>query len=177
MKYQFMPMFWGDFFANTLHLTPQEAGAYLFLIGHAWEHDGKIAVADLRRVARVSNYHWAEVRDRLEPFFSTLEVPNFWYHQRVHAERTKAAEISNKRKEAALQMHSKSSANALQTTPHTTTTSTYLNASLGKGRQGSSPDLGLDYRSPPRQKTDNVLVPLPEKKGQSKEENPEKIAR
>lgn len=177
MKYQFMPMFWGDFFANTLHLTTQEVGAYVLLIGHAWEHNGNIAVEDLQRVARVSNHHWPKVRPRLSQFFDTSNVPNFWYHGRVHAELSKATEISNKRKDAALQMHSKSRANAVQKhmqthmqTSHTTTTTTIENLSNGKGREEPSVqkqvdyhDPGVDYRSPPRTKSDNVLEPLPDK--------------
>ena len=110
MKYQFMPMFWGDFFANTLHLTTQEVGAYVLLIGHAWEHNGKIAVEDVQRVARVSNRNWHRVRHRVTPFFDTLSDATSWTSERVLLELTKAAEISNKRKEAALQKH-------MQTTP------------------------------------------------------------
>jgi hypothetical protein len=89
----------------------------------------------------------------------------------VLSELTKAGEISNKRKDAALQMHSKSRANGHANghanDPHTTTTSTttFKNASLGKGSRGMSPDLGNNYRSPPKAKSDNVLAPLPEKKG------------
>jgi len=172
MKYQFMPMFWGDFFANTLHLTAQEAGAYLFLIGHAWEHDGKIAVSDLQRVARISNFHWPKVRQRLIQFFDTSMDANIWHHGRVHAELIKAAEISNKRKDAALQMHSKRTASVSVLHPHLHLQLPSKDASLGKGseasqaepRQGSSPDPGLDYRSPPRKKVDNPLAPLPDKK-------------
>lgn len=157
MKYQFMPMFWGDFFANTLHLTAQELGAYTALIGHAWEHDGNIAVADLQRVSRVSNRNWHKVRPRLEPFFSTLRGLHYWHHERVRAELLRAAEISNKRKDAALQKHSKSSANALQTPPHTTLPiESFLN---GKGSETPSAekpvdyrDKGVEYRSPPRTK-------------------------
>jgi len=170
LKYQFMPMFWGDFFANTLHLTAQELGAYTALIGHAWEHDGNIAVEDLQRVARVNSRHWPKVRPRLSPFFEISEVSNLWHHGRVHAELTKAAEISNKRKDAALQMHSKSSANALQTPPHTTTTTTIENLSNGKGSEAPTMqvhvnwrDPGVDYRSPPKKKSDTPLQPLPEK--------------
>ena len=77
MKYKFMPMFWGDFFANTLHLTAQELGAYTALIGHVWEHDGKIAVTDVQRVARISNRNWHKVRPRVAPFFDTLSDANF----------------------------------------------------------------------------------------------------
>ena len=172
MKYQFMPMFWGDFFANTLHLTAQELGAYTALIGHAWEHDGRIAVNDLQRVARVSNHHWPQVRPRLEPFFDPSKVPNFWVHGRVLWELTRAAEISNKRKEAAMQMHSKSRANAeqvhMQTPPHLQLPIESL--TNGKGREAPNMqvqvnwrDPGVDYRSPPRTKSNNPLQPLPEK--------------
>jgi uncharacterized protein YdaU (DUF1376 family) len=175
MKYQFMPMFWGDFFANTLHLTTQEVGAYVLLIGHAWEHNGKIAVEDLQRVARVSNHNWHRVRHRVTPFFDTLSDATSWTSERVLLELTKAAEISNKRKDAALQMHSKSRANASDLHPNpdafappSTTTTIIENLSNGKGREAPSlqvhvnyRDPGVDYRAPPAKKSDNVLEPLP----------------
>lgn len=169
MKYQFMPLFWGDFLANTMHLTAQEAGAYLFLIGHAWEHDGEIAVADLQRVARVNNAHWHSVRPRLEQFFTTTKVVRAWYHERVHSELIKAAEIANKRKGAALQMHSKSRANGYANHHASTLQLPIDNLTVGKG--GAPPsvpkhdfhDKGNDYRAPPATKSDHVLTPLPAK--------------
>lgn len=168
MKYKFMPMFWGDFFANTLHLTAQELGAYTALIGHVWEHDGKIAAADVQRVARVPNYSWHKVRPRIEPFFDVLSTPNTWCHERVATELRLAAEISNKRKAAAMQMHSKSRANS-------DAKASYLQShieSFASVREGDAPpmhvqvnyrDPGVEYRSPPRKKSDNVLTPLPDK--------------
>src|SRR5207342_2665701 len=54
MKYPWMPLFWGDFLANTMHLSAQEAGAYLFLIAHAWEHDGEIP-GEKVRLARIAH--------------------------------------------------------------------------------------------------------------------------
>jgi uncharacterized protein YdaU (DUF1376 family) len=172
VKYQFMPMFWGDFFANTLHLSAQETGAYILLIGHAWEHDGKIAVEDLQRVARVSNYNWQRVKHRVSQFFDTLSVSNFWIHERVRSELTQAAELSNKRKEAgranAQQVLSKKRAHD----PPSTLQLPIESLTNGKGREapaaqpvrsGMSPDVGNDYRSPPRKKSDNPLQPLPEK--------------
>ena len=54
MKYPWMPLFWGDFLANTMHLSAQEAGAYLFLIAHAWENEGKIP-ADKVRICRIAH--------------------------------------------------------------------------------------------------------------------------
>jgi uncharacterized protein YdaU (DUF1376 family) len=169
VKYQFMPMFWGDFFANTLHLSAQEVGAYVLLIAHAWEHDGKIAVADLQRVARVSNRNWHRVRHRVTPLFDTLSDATSWTSQRVLAELSRAAELSNKRRVAAVQMHSKRSAHASVLhekktckTPPSTLQLPIENLTNGKGSKGPSDfrDDGNDYRSPPRTKPD--LPPLTE---------------
>jgi len=110
MKHPWMPIFWGDFFANTLHLTPQEIGAYLLLIAHAWEHGGWVPFDGAQRIARVDNRHWRKVLDRLLPFFqidqATEALPRRLVHGRVLRELAKADEISWKRKAAALQMHS-----------------------------------------------------------------------
>jgi uncharacterized protein YdaU (DUF1376 family) len=170
MKYKFMPMFWGDFFANTLHLSAQEVGAYVLLIAHAWEHDGKIPLDGAQRIARVDNRHWRKVWARLEGFFEPLvghggqatEVR----HPRCITELAKAAEISNKRKGAAVQMHNKSNANASNVHHTTTFLSTIENLPIGKGSEAPSlqvhvnyRDPGVEYRSPPRSKSDNILEP------------------
>ena len=164
-------MFWGDFFANTLHLTAQELGAYTALIGHVWEHDGKIAVTDVQRVARISNRNWHKVRPRVALFFDTLSDATSWHHERVRSELTKAAELSKKRKEAAEQMHSKSSAKGDANGPYLHLQLPIENLNLGK--EGEKPsvqkhvdyrDQGVDYRSPPAAKSDNVLKPIPERK-------------
>jgi uncharacterized protein YdaU (DUF1376 family) len=109
MKNQYMPLFWGDFLANTLNLTAQEIGAYFLLIAHAWEHDGAIPYDDAQKIARVNNRHWTHVRSILEPFFAVDKDangrPRRYYHGRVRRELTKMAELSNKRRQAALQMH------------------------------------------------------------------------
>ena len=133
MKYQFMPMFWGDFFANTLHLSAQEVGAYVLLIAHAWEHDGRVRYEDMRRITRVRHDHWPKVWKQLEPFFEWdrdphIGTPTWGTHHRVLAELLHAAEISNKRKDAALQKHSKSRANGLCKRPPSTSTTTYREA-------------------------------------------------
>jgi uncharacterized protein YdaU (DUF1376 family) len=166
MKYKFMPMFWGDFFANTLHLSAQELGAYTALIGHVWEHEGKIAAADAQRVARVSNFNWQKVKPRVMQFFDTLSVPNIWIHERVQSELTLAAELSSKRKAAAEQKHSKSSANSAANGLYLPSYLPIEDLNLGKGREAPTlqvhvnwRDKGVNYRSPPRAKSDNVLEP------------------
>jgi uncharacterized protein YdaU (DUF1376 family) len=185
MKYQFMPMFWGDFFANTLHLSAQEVGAYVLLIAHAWENEGRVPYSRLQRIARVNPYHWQRVWKQLEPFFeidTSVGTPQWVAHRRVLTELTKAAELSNKRKGAAEHLHSKSSANASGLHPHLPFLSTVENLSNGKGRVAATEqvqppkppkpvlppvvdyrDPGVEYRSPPRTKSDNPLTPLPDK--------------
>src|SRR5262245_23576885 len=114
MKHQWMPLFWGDFLANTLHLSAQEVGAYFLLIAHAWEHRGAIPYEAARRIARIDSKYWPKVRAAIEPFFEvecdSKERPYRLVHMRVVSELARADEISNKRKAAALQMHSKCNA-------------------------------------------------------------------
>lgn len=183
MKYPWMPLFWGDFLANTMHLSAQEAGAYLFLIAHAWEHDGNIPGDRVRlsRIAHVRTDRWNEVWKTLEPFFEKSRDPMItgtsdhgYHHQRVTAELQRLGKISSKRKEAALQKQNKSSANAeqigVQITPYPTSTSNREAFFNGKGSEAPTAhvqvnwrDPGVDYRSPPRTKSDNPLIPLPDK--------------
>jgi uncharacterized protein YdaU (DUF1376 family) len=174
MKYPWMPIFWGDFLANTMHLSAQEAGAYLFLIAHAWENEGEIPGDWIRlaRIAHVRQNHWKSTWKALEQFFEPLYGESLirgYSHKRVLIELHRLGKISNKRKAAALQMHSKSSASAEQTTPLTTSTSNREAFLNGKGSEAATVhvqvnyrDPGVGYRSPPAQKSDNVLEPLPD---------------
>jgi uncharacterized protein YdaU (DUF1376 family) len=186
MKYPWMPLFWGDFLANTMHLSAQEAGAYLFLIAHAWEHDGEIPTEPVRlaRIAHVRQDQWKRVWPALEEFFDItrngLSISRIT-HGRVIIERHRVTEISSKRKAAAEQMHSKQKkSNGFQQASTTTIeSSSYekgtepcarhgdrlsLELQLAQKRHlGMSPDKGMDYRAPPAEKSDNVLQPIPEK--------------
>jgi uncharacterized protein YdaU (DUF1376 family) len=206
VKYPWMPLFWGDFLANTMHLSAQEAGAYLFLIAHAWEHDGEIPGDRVRlaRIAHVRHDRWKDVWKVLEPFFARNSVGTMitgptdhgYHHERVTNELHRLGKISNKRKAAALanaqQKHSKSAANGGANAPTSTSTSN-RESFLGKQEEGSavqehsvdpqaslelqlaqkhhlgiSPDKGMDYRSPPRIKSDNPLTPIPDKPTEKK---------
>jgi uncharacterized protein YdaU (DUF1376 family) len=118
MKHPWMPMFWGDFFANTLDLSAQELGAYICLIAHAWERGGSFDVSSsrLRRIARVNSFHWPRVWRRLSPFFEIEKLGDRMTatHRRVLIELAKADGISKQRKHAAQQMQSKRKAFAKQ---------------------------------------------------------------
>jgi uncharacterized protein YdaU (DUF1376 family) len=180
MKYPWMPLFWGDFLANTMHLSAQEAGAYLFLIAHAWEHEGQIPGDRVRlaRIAHVRHDRWKEVWKTLEPFFERNAVgpvitgtsDHGYHHERVTDELHRLGKISSNRKAAAEQMLSKRSASAEQITPqitpYPTSTSNRESSLNGKGSEAQSVnvrvnyrDPGVDYRSPPQAKSDNVLEP------------------
>jgi uncharacterized protein YdaU (DUF1376 family) len=166
MKYPFMPLFLGDLLADTLHLSTQEFGAYMFLILHAWKHDAKVDSREARQIARVSKFQWPKISSKISQFFDTTTVSNIWIHLRVKNELEKVAEVSEKRRDAAMQMHAKHHAKASH--PHLQPL--IESSSNGKGREAmpvQKPvdyrDPGNDYRSPPRTKSDTPLQPLPVK--------------
>jgi len=166
MKYPWMPLFWGDFLANTMHLSAQEAGAYLFLIAHAWEHDGEIPSDRVRlaRIAHVRQDQWNKVWSAVQNFFEIKAGgPSIdrYTHRRVTDELHRLGKISNKRKEAILQRYNKSDTN-----DPTSTSTSNRESSLGKGSEAPTMqvhvnwrDPGVNYRSPPRTKSGNVLEP------------------
>jgi len=181
LKYPWMPLFNGDLLADTMHLSAQEFGAYMLLIIHAWKNDGRVPRDRVAQIARVRHDQWPKVFKQLEPYFQwdTDSVSHRVYgtSSRVVDELHHATEISNKRKDAALQMHNKrranADANAVQ--EHTQPQSQSLrDTSNGKGSEAPEGrvvvppvsnyrDPGVDYRSPPKKKSNNPLQPLPDK--------------
>lgn len=115
MKRPWMPLYVADYLADTAPLMATESGAYLHLLMHYW-FNGPLPDNDTRlcRIAKVHPPHWKRVRAALEPFFDLTKRPGLWSHHRADQEITKAEELSNKRKAAAQQKQSKSSANAEQ---------------------------------------------------------------
>jgi uncharacterized protein YdaU (DUF1376 family) len=109
MSKAWMPLYIGDFLADTMHLNCQETGAYIRLIMHAWEHGGFVPNDDaqLARIAHCHPPHWPRLRKVLEPFLDLTKTPGLGYIKRVGLELIKASEITNKRKAAAQQMHQK----------------------------------------------------------------------
>lgn len=112
-----MPFYGADFIGNTLHLSRGEIGSYVLLLWHHWEHGSLPAdETELRRIARVeAGPHWPKVWARLGPLFQPDRCsPGRIVQPRLCRELVRTAEISNKRKAAAEQMHSKRHANAEQ---------------------------------------------------------------
>src|SRR5262245_28637593 len=169
MKNPWMQMFFGDFLANTMHLSASELGAYVLLIAHAWEHDAQVPWDRAQRIARVDNRNWKKVKEKLVPFFEDIGAGTM-RHARVLSELAHAAEISRKRKVAAEQMHMTrrafANANASHPPSHSPKRS-YARSKQANGSyrpSGMSPDKGDDYRAAPSPyKSDNVLEPIPDR--------------
>ncbi len=68
----YMPMFWGDYFADTQHLDCEENGAYLLLLGTMWMAGGSLPADEKRlaRCCRLSLKKFKRIWPVLKPFFS-----------------------------------------------------------------------------------------------------------
>lgn len=118
MSRPWMPLYVADYLADTRHLGAVEHGAYLLLIMHYWQTGGlPDDDTQLARIACCTAAEWRKIRGVVANFFE----PG-WKHGRVNDELLKAARISENRRGAAEEMHSKrraiagaiAGANALQ---------------------------------------------------------------
>lgn len=107
-----MPLYVADYLADTAHLGATESGAYLHLIMHYWQ-TGNLPTDDrtLARIAKIDPRQWHRYKPVLSAFF-VIGNGGQWSHTRIDKELLRSEEISNKRKSAALQMHSNRAANA-----------------------------------------------------------------
>lgn len=115
MSQAWHPFYWADYLADTGHLTLAQHGAYLLLMGHYYR-SGKPIPANAEQLQRVCRANApaerAAVAWVLENLFQFDKTENVYHHKRIDQELSKTADISQKRRAAALQKHSKSSANA-----------------------------------------------------------------
>ena len=67
-----MPLFIGDYMADTMHLSTEEHGAYLLLLMTAWSRGGKLPSSDsqLAQIARCDRRRWARLKASVLPFFT-----------------------------------------------------------------------------------------------------------
>lgn len=109
MSRHWMPLYIGDYLADTRRLSLAEHGAYMLLIMEYWRNGGlPDNDAKLSRILGVSADEWAELAPVLQEFFE----PG-WKHKRIEAELVKNGEISERRAAAANKRWScKSNANA-----------------------------------------------------------------
>ena len=98
--------YFGDYLADTSHLSLAEHGAYLLLMGHYYR-TGRPLPANaevLHRICRCeSDAERTAVQKVLDEFF--VDDGKHYRHGRIEAELGKAADISTKRKNAANKRH------------------------------------------------------------------------
>jgi uncharacterized protein YdaU (DUF1376 family) len=99
-----MPVYIGDYLADTMHLSTEQHGAYLLLLFHLWRRgilpDDDVVLA---QVTGLDLHAWSSDRAVLGEFFEIRE--GLWHHGRVERERLRVAakqrSNSNKAKIAA----------------------------------------------------------------------------
>jgi uncharacterized protein YdaU (DUF1376 family) len=83
-----MPLYIGDYLADTMHLTTEQHGAYLLLIMAYWRR-GKALPACDRKLAGIANLSldaWSIAQAEIKEFFDTESDPTLWVHKRIEKE-------------------------------------------------------------------------------------------
>jgi uncharacterized protein YdaU (DUF1376 family) len=90
-----MPLYIGDYLADTSRLTTEQHGAYLLLLMDYWR-SGRLPDNDqvLAQITKLSPDAWSNARAMLEQFFSIEN--GSWIHKRVEQELAQA--VDNKAK-------------------------------------------------------------------------------
>jgi uncharacterized protein YdaU (DUF1376 family) len=88
-----MPLYVGDYLADTGHLTTTQHGAYLLLLMHYWR---KRELPDddkqLAAIAKLPLRIWLEMRETIQAFFC-----EGWRHKRLEAEIAKRQQVASAR--------------------------------------------------------------------------------
>lgn len=81
-----MPIYWADYFADTLHLTTIEHGAYLLLIGAYWRRGEPLPDDDkfLAQVTKIGSKRWKKIRVVVSKYFILKD--GVWIHKRLEKE-------------------------------------------------------------------------------------------
>lgn len=70
-----MPIYWSDYFGDTMHLTTEQHGAYLLLLGAYWLRGGPLPADDayLKQVTRAGK-RWGHIKPVVLTFFDLEEL-------------------------------------------------------------------------------------------------------
>lgn len=86
-----MPLYIGDYLADTARLTVAQHGAYLLLIMDYWRNGPPPDDdATLARIIGATGAEWRKLRPAIVGFFSVID--GRWHHKRIDAERQKATD-------------------------------------------------------------------------------------
>lgn len=91
-----MPLWIGDYLADTQHLTRDEHGAYLLLLMAYWRNGGPLIDDDKRLAAivKATPKEWANLRAVLLEFFDVVD--GLWHQKRIDAEISGSMERAEK---------------------------------------------------------------------------------
>ncbi len=171
-----MPLYIGDYLADTQHLGAEHHGAYLLLIMAAWMRGGRLPDDDaqLARMARCDSKAWKRVRPIVAAFFCV--DAGEWTHKRISAELERAIENSAKAeakaRKAATARWLKHPAGDAQSTAQSTAESNApsMLQALPQGvleqcpspspTEGLRPSMGGDPPTPPRASTTVAVAEL-----------------
>jgi len=154
----YMTMYWGDYLADTLHLTTEQHGAYLLIMAAYWKRGKSIPPNQLPSISKL-NERWIEVEPQLNEFF-TFDELGYWQHNRIEAELEKARVKSAKASAAGKASARKRAENQLQSNER----SADVKAELQPQPNPSE--------SEPKVKAEADPAPLPKPESSSKEFKP-----
>lgn len=90
-----MPLWIGDYLADTMHLTTEQHGAYLLLLMHQWKQgelpDDDVVLATITRLPAAA---WRRCRPVLERFFTVADGQ--WVQGRAAREKERAVETNER---------------------------------------------------------------------------------
>lgn len=95
-----MPLYIGDYLADTMHLTTEQHGAYLLLLMAYWKNRAPLpsAPASLAAITKMTPDAWSIACAVLEPFFVVDDAEHVWRHERVEREMGEASERKEKQR-------------------------------------------------------------------------------
>lgn len=96
-----MPLFIGDYLSSTMHLTPEQHGAYLLIQMSYWKNLGPLPESVIPTITRLSPDAWSIAQALFKQFFDTESKPGFWVHADLDAKLKKAAQNKKTNEERA----------------------------------------------------------------------------
>src|SRR5690349_4114363 len=101
-----MPLYVGDYLADTMHLTAQQHGAYRLLLMHYWRNgplpDDPVKLA---AIARMTRREWShDVGECVGAFFE-IGADGRLHQKRIDAVLSRVGRIAENRREAARTHH------------------------------------------------------------------------
>ncbi len=85
-----LPIYVGDYLADTMHLTTEQHGAYFLLIMAYWKNRGALPENRIQGIVNINGNSWSIAEALLKEYFDTTTYPGKWYHKRIEKELEKA---------------------------------------------------------------------------------------